>query len=420
MWNKLSFTTIVLACMTMFGSAACSNHTQVVPPDQVDAWKNFHGMHECFPFRVENGKGFDYVGEKYDEPSTPIVSRADWGLVRDGLTFVLYEVDPGNLEPNGFHYMDEETENFEKAYNESLWIGLLGENGEIVRKNRLGTGLQDISGIQTGTDGRDQVTALDAQGQKRTIPLKYPLPWPPLDQKGSAWDRYNERIEREVERIGEDWPGNASGYAAQWQDNALQPFLDKERRQAVETLRTRPMTKACRACLEGEPNRSWMLAWEASEGVGDQAGNVHWGQVVASVNRDHFIYPYLRNWFEGFEHPGGWMLVCNARGEFNGETFTATNGVALVGLDGWMKRLPEEEGIDRWGLLRLAPEQVRKEDGKTFVGFELIMPHFMDSAWEAGHGTFVAEEGMLHLQNLSICLDFPWLRGIPVVTIEDR
>ena len=420
MWNKLSFTTIVLACMTMFGSAACSNHTQVVPPDQVDAWKNFHGMHECFPFRVENGKGFDYVGEKYDEPSTPIVSRADWGVVRDGLTFVLYEVDPGNLEPNGFHYMDEETENFEKAYNESLWIGLLGENGEIVRKNRLGTGLQDISGIQTGTDGRDQVTALDAQGQKRTIPLKYPLPWPPLDQKGSAWDRYNERIEREVERIGEDWPGNASGYAAQWQDNALQPFLDKERRQAVETLRTRPMTKACRACLEGEPNRSWMLAWEASEGVGDQAGNVHWGQVVASVNRDHFIYPYLRNWFEGFEHPGGWMLVCNARGEFNGETFTATNGVALVGLDGWMKRLPEEEGIDRWGLLRLAPEQVRKEDGKTFVGFELIMPHFMDSAWEAGHGTFVAEEGMLHLQNLSICLDFPWLRGIPVVTIEDR
>ena len=77
-----------------------------------------------------------------------------------------YDVDPEDLEPNGFHYMNEETEEFEKAYNESLWIGLLGEDGEIVRKNRLGTGLQDISGIQTGTDGRDQVTALDAQGQK--------------------------------------------------------------------------------------------------------------------------------------------------------------------------------------------------------------------------------------------------------------
>ena len=419
MCNNLSFGTIVLACMAMFGSAGCSNRTQAVPPDRVDAWKNFHGTHECFPFRVENGQGFEYEGEKYDDPCSPIVSRADWVVVRDGLTFVLYDVDPGNLEPNGFHYMNEESEEFEKAYLESLWIGLLGDDGEVVRKNRLGTGLRDISGIQTGSDGRDQVTALDAQGQKRTIPLKYPLPWPPLEQKGSAWDRYNERIQREADRIGEDWPGNASGYAAQWQDNALQSFLDKERRQAVETLRTRPMTKACRACLEREPDRSWMLAWEASEGVGDQAGNVHWASVVASEERDRFIYPFLRNWFEGFEHPGGWMLVCNARGEFNGETFTATNGVALVGLEGWKKRFPDEEGMGQWGLLRLAPELVRKEEGKTFVGFELIMPQFMDSAWKAGHGTFVAEGGTLHLQDMAICLDFPWLRGIPGVTVEE-
>jgi hypothetical protein len=419
MCKQLPFAAIVLACMVVSGGAGCSKRTQYVPAERAGAWKNFHGTHESLPFRVENGKGFDYTGENHDEPSTPIVSREDWVVVREGRTYVLYEVDPGNLEPNGFHYMDEETEEFEKAYNESLWIGLLGEDGEIVRKTRLGTGLRDISGIQTGADGRDQVTALDAQGRKRTIPLKYPLPWPPLDQKGCAWERYNERIQREVNRIGEDWPGNASGYAAQWQDNAMQPFLDKERRQAVETLRTRPMTKACRACLEREPDRSWMLAWEATEGVGDQAGNVHWGSVVASEERDRFVYPFLRNWLEGYEHPGGWMLVCNARGEFNGETFTATNGVALVGLDGWNKRLREEEEIDRWGLLRLAPERVRKEDGRTFVEFELIMPQFMDSAWKAGHGTFVAEEGTLHLQELSICLDFPWLRGIPGVTVED-
>lgn len=419
MCYKMSFATIVLVGLALFGGAGRANCRQPVPDERADAWKNFHGTHECFPFRVENGKGFDYVGEKYDEPSTPIVSRADWVAFREGRTFVLYDVDPGNLEPNGFHYMNEATEKFEKGYQESLWIGLLGGDGEIVRKKRLGTGSRDISGIQTGANGRDFVIAVDVQGQTRTIPLDYPLPWPPLEQEGNAWERYNERIEREIERIGEDWPGNASGYAAQWQDNALQSFLGKERQQAVETLRTRPMTKACRACLEGEPDRTWVLSWEATEGVADQSCNVHWGQVVASEERERFIYPYLRNWIEGFDHPGGWMLVCNARGEFNGEVFTASNGVALVGLEGWKNRVTEEEAIDRWGLLRLAPEQVRKEDGKTFVGFELLMPHFMDSSWKAGHGTFVAEGGTLHLLDLTTCLDLPWLRGIPGVAVED-
>lgn len=419
MSNKLSFATIVLVGLAMFGGARKANCRQPIPDEQAGAWKNFHGTHECLPFRVENGKGFDYVGEKYDEPCTPIVSRADWVTFLDGWTFVLYDVDPGNLEPNMFHYMDEETGEFKKGYQESLWIGLLGEDGEIVRKKRLGMGVRDISGIQTGADGRDFVTALDAEGRTRTIPLIYPFPWPPLDTKGSAWERYEKRVEREIERTWEDWPDNASGYAAQWQDNARQSFLGKERQQAVETLRMRPMTKACRACLEGEPDRTWMLSWEATEGVADQSCNVHWGQVVASEKREHFMYPYLRNWIEGFEHPGGWMLVCNARGEFNGETFTATNGVALVGLEGWKNRGREEEAIDQWGLLRLAPEQVRKEDGKTFVGFELIMPQFMDSAWKAGYGTFVAEGGTLRLLELTTCLDFPWLRGIPGVVVED-
>ena len=393
--------------------AACGETApQTSAAEASDVWKTAWGTHESQPFQLEDGKGM------VDE-FTPVVSRADWMLEREGRVYILYEVDPGDLEPNGFLYMDEETDEFQKECRESLWIGLLGEDGEIVRKTRLGTGLRDISGIRTGADGRAQVTALDVQGRTRTIPLKYPLPWPPLEQTGSAWNRYNERLHREIIRIGEDWPGNASGYAAQWQDNALQPILDKERRQAVETLRRRPMTKACRACLEGEPGRSWALAWEATEGGADPSGNVHWGQVVAAEEREHFIYPFLRNWIEGFEHPGGWMLVCNAQGEFNGESFTATNGVALVGLEGWKKRFPEGEGFDRWGLLRLAPEQVRKEDGKTFVGFELIMPQFLDSAWKAGHGTFVAEGGTLHLQELAICMDFPWLRGIPEVAIED-
>ena len=408
-WSRIRdlFAGMALALL----AAACGEtapQTAAVP----DAWKTAWGTHESHPFRLEDGKGM------VDE-IIPVVSRADWMLEREGRMYILYEVDPGNLEPTGFLYMDGETEEFEQECRESLWIGLLGDDGGIVRKNRLGTGLRDISGIRTGADGLDQVTALDAQGRTRTIPLEYPLPWPPLDQTGSAWERYNERVEREIRRIGEDWPENASGYAAQWQENALQPILDRERRQAVETLRTRTMTKACRACLEGEPDRSWALACKTIEEWGDPSCNVHWGQVAVAEERERFIYPFLRNWIEGFEHPGGWMLVCNARGEFNGESFTATNGVALVGLEGWNNRAQGEEGFDRWGLLRLAPEQVRKEDGRTFVGFELIMPQFMDSAWKAGHGTFVAEGGTLHMQDLAICLDFPWLQGIPGVTVED-
>lgn len=405
--NRNLFLEIVLALF----SATCGDAAPQAAAAS-DVWRKVWGTHESQYFRLEDGKGM--AGE-----CTPIVSRSEWVIEEGRRVYILYEVEPGNLELDGFHYIDEEAEEFQKGYRESLWIGLLGENGEIIRKKRLGTGLQNISGIQKEADGYAYVTAQDVQGRTRIIMLKYPLPWPPLEQKGSAWNRYNERLEREINRIAEDWPGNASGYAAQWQANGLQPFLEKERRQAVGILLARPMSKLCRACLEEEPNRTWVLAWEATEGVADQSYNVHWGQVVASESRDRFIYPYLRNWLEGGDHPDGWRFVCNARGEFNGESFTATNGVALVGMDGWNKRASEGEEIERWGLLRLAPERVCKEDGKTFVEFELIMPQFMDSAWKAGHGRFVEEGGTLHLQNLTICLDFPWLRGVPGVTVED-
>lgn len=376
-----------------------------------NAWKTVWGTHESSPFRLENGKGMVNGG-------ISIVSRPDWTIKREGLVYILYEVDPGNMEPTGFTYVTEEDEMLDLC-GETLWIGLLGEDGEIVRKNRLGSGLLDISGIQTDADCGDHVTAHDARGRIRSIPLEYPRPWPPLVQKGNAWECHIERLERATARIGEDWPFNASRIAAWGESSSKERFQEKEQQQAVDILRLKPMTQACRSCLEGEPDRARTLAWEAFEGEKKLAHNEYWGGATTTSERERFMYPYMRNWLEGGDHPDGWMLVCNARGEFNGESFTATNGVALVGLEGWNKRFAEGEGVDRWGLLRLAPEQVRQEDGKTFVGFELIMPQFLDSAWKAGHGTFVEEGGTLHLQNLAIRLAFPWLRGMPEVDVEE-
>lgn len=75
--------------------------------------------------------------------------------------------------------------------------------------------------------------------------------------------------------------------------------------------------------------------------------------------------------------------------------------------------------IDDQRLPNLSGRGTGPDIGKTFVEFELIMPQFIDSAWKAGHETFVEENGTLHLQNLTICLAFPWLRDIPGVTVED-
>jgi hypothetical protein len=93
--------------------------------------------------------------------------------------------------------------------------------------------------------------------------------------------------------------------------------------------------------------------------------------------------------------------VCGARGEFQGETFQATNGVALAGWKeggekGW-------EVLGGWWLIRLAPERVREEDGRTLVGFDLIEPRNPDATYLGGSGTFEVDAGgMLRMVKLEL------------------
>lgn len=142
-----------------------------------EAWRNITGSHECFPFRVENGKGFVYEGPNYDDPETPVLTRPDWTIVKSGKTYVLYDIDPGNVEPSMFQ--DE--------FDESLWIGLVGDDGRIVRKKKLATGVKNISGIRrTLIGGGAYVFATSACGLMRPIPLRFPKPWPKLKLTGDV------------------------------------------------------------------------------------------------------------------------------------------------------------------------------------------------------------------------------------------
>lgn len=382
MHNKLSFATIVLACMAMFGSSGCSNRTQSVPSDRAGAWLDIRGTHESFPFRVENGKGFEYEGEKYDDPCTPIITRADWVVIREGRTFVLYEVDPGNLEPNGFY----------RQFYESLWCGLVDDEGNVVRKTKLATGVKDISGIQGRGDAF--VSATTTTGERTNIILRFPEPWPPLEPTGDAWLDFVQREERKVEELWEDWPDNGSGMAADWVSLRLEAWLSEEYSRAMAGAEALASDEdAARQVREGWNTALALLAECNAED--EEPANVHWGNFCDREDRARYLKPFLQNWLEAADHPAGWETVRNAHGTFLGEEFHATNGIAI--LDG-------PQGPSRCHrILRLSPAQVREEEGETLVGFDLIAPWVMDSGWLAGTGDLrIAHNGELREKRVEL------------------
>jgi uncharacterized protein YdbL (DUF1318 family) len=390
-WNKTivhrHFSKSMGAAIGLFCLAAmmagCSNDPSDGRSEGADAWKNLRGTHECFPFHLENGEGFEYEGKNYDDPCSPVVSRTDWVVSDQGRTFVLYDVNPGDLEPGIFH----------KQYHESLWIALVDAEGNVQRKIKLATGVKDISGVQRGSGGAHFVSATGVSGEKTNIALRFPEPWPPLEPTGDAWEDFQKRKARKYDELEEDWPGNGSGMAADWMSLRLEEWLDGEYDRvmtAVEKLaRNEEEAKQVR---EGRFTAYALIA-EKDACEDQDVANVHWGNTMDRVDREQYLQPFFQNWVEAIEHPDGWAAVNNARGSFRGEDFQATNGVAILGAPDWIKNSEHSDCYHR--LLRLAPARVREEGGKVHVGFDIIDPWVMDSGWLAGKGEFVLENGEL-------------------------
>lgn len=360
-----------------------------------DAWRNVSGTHECFPFRVVDGKGFVYQGTNYDHPSEPVVTRADWTISQGGRTYVLYEVNPGELTPSMF----------QGEFDESLWIGLVGEGGEIVRKIRLATGVKDISGIRRALRVGAFVKATKANGERTTIFLRFPRPWSELRPTGNAWKDYERRRKRRIDQLWEDWPGNGSGYAADWVSARLEDELEKECDRAIDALKSAAPSDDRRAEIDAELKAARTLARKRSEESEGEAGTVHWDNFTDRLEREHVLEVYLRNWLEAADNPDGWENVRNARGVLHGVPFAATSGVAVVRASPrWTYRRwngePEPEGGDAasadddddelWDLLlRLSPAGVAREDGAILSDYELIAPGVQDSGHDVDKGKVV-------------------------------
>ena len=344
--------------------------------DRAEVWRNAWGTDRTFPFWLEEGRSSE-------KSSVDVRSRADWVVEEGGRTYLVYERDPDNREPD-----------------EALWIGLVGEDGEILRKILLAAEVKDISGVRRKEGGGAYVEATDKEGERRRIPLRYPEPWPELDTDGGAWDQYLARIMRLEARLWEDWPDSGSGYAAEHVSVWIRDARKEECARAVERLRAAGIPEPCRAELEGEPERTEARAREMVGDSSAMAYSQHWANVEDIAALENYMSPHLQNWCEGADHPEAWARVCGAEGEFRGEAFRATNGVALLG---WK----EEEGnewrvLGGWWLVRLAPEQVREEDGKTRVGFELLEPRNTDGDCQRGTGTFeVDANGRLRVAEFS-------------------
>ena len=360
-----------------------------------EAWRNITGSHECFPFRVKNGKGFVYEGPNYDDPETPVVTRPDWTILKSSKTYVLYDVDPGNVEPSMF----------EDEFDESLWIGLVGDDGRIVRKKRLATGVKNISGIRrTLIGGGAYVFATSACGLRRLIPLRFPKPWPELKQTGDVWRDFEARMERLDDELWEDWPDNESGYAADWVSSRYDEAMMNEYRKAIEALKASAPTDTRRAELDAELSMALAMTADDVEGSFAEAANVHWGNFYERVTFERAMEPYLRNWLEATANPENWDMVRNAKGTLHGVEFAATSGVAIINVPkSWVyKRWAEKDGEDpdainpnidegdpqKWKLLvRLSPARVSRNGEVVSTDYNIIAPDIMDSGYDVGQGT---------------------------------
>ena len=357
--------------------------------ERSEAWRDAWGTSETFPFWLEDGRSTP-------ESSVEVTSRADWVAEHGGRTYLVYETDPENHEPN-----------------EGLWIGLVGEDGEIQRKILLARGVKDISGVRREEGGEAYVEATDAAGTVRRIPLEYPEPWPEIGTEGSEGEQAQERMAQLEARLWEDWPDSGSGYAAEHVEVHLEEAMEDECGRAVERLRASGIPEGCRADLAGEPGNTMSLVREMVGDSSRTALSQHWANVVDSTARQQYLEGYLRNWIEGAEHPDAWARVCRARGEFRGKAFRARNGVILVSLrpgEAWTG-----DALARWALVRLAPERVRVEDGKTLVGFELVLPDILGLAQASGSGTFEADaDGELRVKEMAATRNIPWTDAEPV------
>lgn len=360
-----------------------------------EAWRNITGSHECFPFRVENGKGFVYDGPNYDNPEMPVATRPDWTVSRLGRTYVLYDVDPANMEPSMF----------EDEFEESLWIGLVGDDGKIVRKIRLATGVKKISGIRYELGGGvAYVTATSVDGWKRIIPLRFPEPWPELKPTGDVWRDFEARMERLDDELWEEWPDNESGYAADWVSSRYDEAMMNEYRKAIEMLKASAPTDTRRAELDAELSMALAMTADDVEGSFAEAANVHWGNFYERVMFERAMEPYLRNWLEAAANPENWDTVRNAKGTLHGVEFAVTSGVAVITVPtSWVyKRWAEKDGEDpdaidpnidegnpnKWKLLvRLSPARVLRNGDVVSTDYDIIAPDIMDSGYDVGQGT---------------------------------
>jgi hypothetical protein len=362
------------------------------PSDQgvrADAWKNAWGTEETCPFWLEEGRSTE-------KSEFPVVSRADWVTEHEGRTYLLYDVFEGRLQHTYFNGEPDER----------LWIGLVGEDGEIQRKILLARGVKDISGVRRDENGEAYVEATDEAGALRRIPLQYPEPWPELKAEGGELSRFYARLSRLRELLWEDWPDNGSGYATEHVEAWIEEAIQEEYTRAVEALRNSGIPEALREALAEEPGRTEAMVKETVAAGMGVSYSQHWANVEEMGKRQSYLLAYLENWLEGAAHPDGWTTVCGAKVEFRGKMYQATNGVVIV-------PLRPEEGFDGSELaqnliVRLAPDQVREEEGRTRVGFELVMPD-PEGGPGCGSGTFEADaDGILRVKEMRTAQTIPW------------
>lgn len=354
-----------------------------------DAWKDARGEFYFDAFQLKNGK-------TTKDCLANIVSKEGWSFIWQGNSYLLYEINEGELEKDS-----------NGEFKQQLNIGLLDSDRNITNKDCLVSGVKNISKIKVSPQGEPFVSANLADGTETNIIICLPKPFDPLPDMNQNAEAYLNAYRSQIlSSIYGDFPPEYrfSAVDYRWISSKKNELLNRERRKILD-LHVALFSEEGKS-VEDKLNCLSLIGRLISDEISENNKSDDFISTSHAALDEYTLQETMNycweGWIKSIKYPEGWRKVRNAKGVFRGRSFVANEGLVLI--DAKVKNDDTGELDNTFLILRLLPEQYREEwcysptDWAQYyeekIGFELIYPEAVSGSYLPEKGDFVLRDGV--------------------------
>lgn len=354
-----------------------------------DAWKNARGEFYFDAFQLKNGK-------TPEDCLTNITSKEGWSFVWQDNSYLLYEINQGELEKDN-----------NGECKQQLNIGLLDSDRNIINKDCLVSGVKNISKVKVSPQGKPFVSANLVDGTETNIVICFPKQFNPLPDMNKNAEAYLEAYRSQIySSIYGDYPPeyHFSAVDNRWISSKINELLNQERRKILD-LHVAIFSEEGKS-VEDKLKCLSLIGGLMSNEIGE---NNKLDDFISTSHAalDEYTLQEAKNycwegWIKSINYPEGWRKVRNAKGVFRGRAFVAKEGLVLINAK--VKNDYTGAADNTFLILKLFPERYREEwcynptDWSQYyeekIGFELIYPGAVSGSYLPEKGDFVLRDGV--------------------------